>query len=95
MGGNTEDRGDEGQKADANTEEANEGVKAGEENAEGEKASGGAAPNESMDVNELTTSLDIPEVKGKAGPTPRKAPRFKQRKSKEFKSKPPKRGVLG
>ncbi|XP_073492428.1 retinal cone rhodopsin-sensitive cGMP 3',5'-cyclic phosphodiesterase subunit gamma-like [Aquarana catesbeiana] len=48
-----------------------------------------------MDVNELTTALDIPEAKGKAGPTPRKAPRFKQRKSKEFKSKPPKRGVLG
>ncbi|XP_077305612.1 uncharacterized protein LOC143924947 [Lithobates pipiens] len=95
LGGNKEDRGDEGVKADANAEEVNEGDKAGEENAEEVNASEGAGPNDSMDVNELTTTLDIPEGKGKAGPTPRKAPRFKQRKSKEFKSKPPKRGVLG
>ncbi|XP_041434901.1 retinal cone rhodopsin-sensitive cGMP 3',5'-cyclic phosphodiesterase subunit gamma-like [Xenopus laevis] len=31
----------------------------------------------------------------RSGPTTKKGPKFKQRGSKEFKSKPPKRGVIG
>ncbi|KAM3915964.1 uncharacterized protein RB166_015329 [Leptodactylus fuscus] len=32
---------------------------------------------------------------GKLCPTPKKAPKFKQRQQKQFKSKPPKKGVIG
>ncbi|CAH2307785.1 retinal cone rhodopsin-sensitive cGMP 3, 5 -cyclic phosphodiesterase subunit gamma [Pelobates cultripes] len=42
---------------------------------------------------ELAPQEDISTVKH--GLTPRRAPKFKQRQSKQFKSKPPKRGVIG
>ncbi|KAM4631717.1 uncharacterized protein O3C94_018323 [Discoglossus pictus] len=41
-----------------------------------------------------TAEISLPPAKG--GLTPRKgAPKFKQRQTKQFKSKPPKRGVIG
>ncbi|KAM4698690.1 uncharacterized protein WCC33_014214 [Rhinophrynus dorsalis] len=43
----------------------------------------------------LILNEDILLPAAKAGPTPKKAPKFKQRASRQFKSKPPKKGVLG
>ncbi|XP_018423223.1 PREDICTED: retinal cone rhodopsin-sensitive cGMP 3',5'-cyclic phosphodiesterase subunit gamma-like [Nanorana parkeri] len=92
MGGSAEDGGDKEVKAEANTEETIEEDKEGEENTNGEA---GPNENDSMEADKLMATLDSQETVAKAGPTPRKAPRFKQRKSKEFKSRPPKKGVLG
>ncbi|XP_053328006.1 uncharacterized protein LOC128502271 [Spea bombifrons] len=44
-------------------------------------------------LEENNEGIPLPPAKPEA--TPKKAPKFKQRQSKQFKSKPPKRGVLG
>uniref|UniRef100_A0A8C5QJC9 3',5'-cyclic-GMP phosphodiesterase n=1 Tax=Leptobrachium leishanense TaxID=445787 RepID=A0A8C5QJC9_9ANUR len=53
-----------------------------------------ANPGESIDEeNEPQEENEAPVAKH--GMTPRKGPRFKQRQSKNFKSKPPTKGVIG
>lgn len=71
--------------------------KEGEAKAAEESATGEIQPmeSESTDVNGPMEALEDPEEKSKMTQLPKKAPKFKQRKSKEFKSRPPKKGVLG
>ncbi|KAM9305435.1 uncharacterized protein PAF06_013991 [Gastrophryne carolinensis] len=68
------------------TKDIREGKDAGEEKPN---------PNASMDLTELPNQGEGPSCAA-AGAAPKKGPQFKQRKkSRDFKSKPPKKGVLG
>ncbi|XP_056390004.1 uncharacterized protein LOC130284073 isoform X2 [Hyla sarda] len=81
--------GGEGENAEQKLEEVNEDQ--GEKEPEKPKE---VAPKET----ESKGPLIVPEAAvppSKSGTTPRKAPKFKQRATRQFKSKPPKKGVLG
>ncbi|XP_069838253.1 retinal cone rhodopsin-sensitive cGMP 3',5'-cyclic phosphodiesterase subunit gamma-like [Dendropsophus ebraccatus] len=75
-----------------NAEQKPEEVKKDEGGKEPEKPEG-AAPKETKDT--LAPADNNPVPPAKLGPTPKKAPKFKQRATRQFKSKPPKKGVLG
>ncbi|XP_077129860.1 uncharacterized protein LOC143785073 [Ranitomeya variabilis] len=84
--------------AEQKVEEVNEGGRendleedAAEEEDEPEIPDG-AAPTETKTLAPLANN---PVPPAKLGSTPRRAPKFKQRGTRNFKSKPPRKGVLG
>ncbi|XP_073414805.1 uncharacterized protein [Dendrobates tinctorius] len=87
----------EGARAGQKVEEVNEGRGNNdlEEDADEEdepEIPDGAAPTETKTLAPLANN---PVPPAKLGPTPRRAPKFKQRETRNFKSKPPRKGVLG
>ncbi|KAM4023944.1 uncharacterized protein ACNLHF_024909 [Anomaloglossus baeobatrachus] len=64
-----------------------------EEEDESERAEE-AAPA-ATETKTLAPLANNPVPPATLGPTPRKAPKFKQREARNFKSKPPRKGVLG
>ncbi|XP_063788891.1 structural maintenance of chromosomes protein 4-like [Pseudophryne corroboree] len=99
---NTQDvNNEEEDEEDVNAEEKGEQENADEEKdiQEAQNKEAGPKENNTQDTNEITALLvnktPIPVIATKSGPTPRRVPKFKQRASRQFKSKPPKRGVLG